>query len=86
VSLSPSADPKEKRLSSALRIRSKLCGIAVIALVASVVLALYIIVPGAKLYLFADKIVNLNLSYESAESLPDALAKFLRERCKPPPD
>jgi len=37
-------------------------------------------IPGAKLYLFADKIVNLNLNYESPEPPEEAVLKFLRER------
>ena len=37
-------------------------------------------IPGAKMYMFADKIANLNLNYESAEPPEDALLKFLRER------
>jgi hypothetical protein len=37
-------------------------------------------IPGAKLYMFADKIVNLNLNYESAEPSEDAFEKFIRER------
>jgi hypothetical protein len=37
-------------------------------------------IPGAKMYLFADQIVNLNLHYDSPEPAEDALLKFLRER------
>ena len=39
-------------------------------------------IPGAKMYMFADKIVNLNLNYESDEPDEYALLKFLRERLK----
>lgn len=39
-------------------------------------------IPGAKLYISADKIVNLNLNYESDEPQEDALLGFLRERLK----
>lgn len=34
-------------------------------------------IPGAKLYLFADKIVNLNLNYESPEPSKEVLLRFL---------
>jgi hypothetical protein len=34
-------------------------------------------IPGAKLYMFADKIVNLNLNYESAEPSMEVLLRFL---------
>ena len=39
-------------------------------------------IPGAKMYMFADKIVNLNLNYESDEPDESALLIFLRERLK----
>ena len=41
-------------------------------------------IPGAKLYMFADKIVNLNMNYESPEPTAEVLAKFLSERLKRP--
>lgn len=41
-------------------------------------------IPGAKLYMFADKIVNLNLNYETSEPPTDALTRFLLERLKLP--
>jgi len=37
-------------------------------------------IPGAKMYMFADKMVNLNLNYESSETPEEAIIKFLRER------
>jgi hypothetical protein len=37
-------------------------------------------VPGDKLYVFADKIVDLNLSYESSQPPDEVLEKFLRRR------
>jgi hypothetical protein len=37
-------------------------------------------VPGDKLYVFADKIVDLNLSYESPEPPDEVLEKFLSRR------
>lgn len=37
-------------------------------------------IPGAKLYIFADKIVNLNLDYESPDPPEEAVLKFLRDR------
>jgi hypothetical protein len=39
-------------------------------------------IPGAKMYMVADKIVNLNLNYESDEPHESALLNFLRERLK----
>lgn len=36
-------------------------------------------IPGAKLYLFADKILNLNLNYESAEPSAQVVEEFLRK-------
>jgi hypothetical protein len=37
-------------------------------------------VPGDKLYVFADKIVDLNLSYESPEPSDQVLERFLSRR------
>ncbi len=36
-------------------------------------------IPGAKLYLFADKILNLNLNYESPEPSAEIVEEFLRK-------
>ena len=36
-------------------------------------------IPGAKLYIFADKILNLNLNYESPEPSAQVVEEFLRK-------
>jgi hypothetical protein len=36
-------------------------------------------IPGAKLYIFADKILNLNLNYESPEPSAEIVEEFLRK-------
>jgi len=41
-------------------------------------------IPSAKLYLLADKIVNLNLNYEPPTAIPDVVARYLSKLQKRP--
>jgi hypothetical protein len=41
-------------------------------------------IPSAKLYLFGDKIINLNLNYEAPTAIPELISKFLARMQRTP--
>jgi hypothetical protein len=41
-------------------------------------------IPSAKLYLFGDKIINLNLNYEAPTAVPELISKFLARMQRTP--
>jgi len=42
------------------------------------------LIPGAKLYIFGDKILNLNLTYEGPEAPPDVIAEIISRLLRQP--